>query len=82
MERKSVPSALSKVQGELLDCVGVVKGEISDTLVLLEGFIDDNEGKVTKEQLEMLLHKMRVVALTCRGVQDYILEIDCPNRKL
>ena len=82
MERKSVPSAMGKVQEELLDCVGVVKGEISDTLLLLEQYIDDNGDTVSKEKLKVLLKKMRVVALTCRGVQDYILEIDCPNRKL
>ena len=73
---------MGKVQEELLDCVGVVKGEISDTLLLLEQYIDDNGDTVSKEKLEVLLKKMRVVALTCHGVQDYILEIDCPNRKL
>ena len=82
MERKSVQSAVSKVQQELLDCVSVVKGEISDTLVLLEGYLDDNRDTVPKEKLEILLHKLKVVALTSHGVQDYILEIDCPNRKL
>ena len=84
-ERKSVPSApsaVSKVQEELLDCVRVVKGEIVDTLLLLESYIEDNGATISKEQLEILLRKMRVVALTSRSVHDYILEIDSPKRKL
>ena len=78
----STPSAVSKVQEELLDCVRVVKGEIVDTLLLLESYIEDNGTTISKEQLEILLRKMRVVALTSRGVHDYILEIDSPKRKL
>ena len=73
---------MNRVQEELIDCVVVLKGEISDTLVLLDGCMEDRAQSVPKEKLEILLKKMRVVALTCCGVQDYILELDCPNRKL
>ena len=83
MSRKSIPvSNLGKLQLELLDCVGIVKDEISNVLVLLQQFIDDSGPEVDYDKLEILFKKMQKAALECRGVQDYILEIDRPERKL
>ena len=47
MSRKSIPvSNLGKLQLELLDCVGIVKDEISNILVLLQQFIDKSGPEV------------------------------------
>ena len=58
-ERKSNLNEMAKLQHELLDYMGIVKGEISDTVVLLEQFLDDSydKGGPTHNELEKLLKK-------------------------
>ena len=78
-ERKTSVANVPNIQFELLDCIGIVKGEISDVLVLLEQYIDDNADTAECETLETILTKLNTVVLLSRGVQDYILEIDSPS---
>ena len=60
MLQKSVPvSNLGKLQLELLDCVGIVKYEISDILVLLQEFINNSGPEVDYDKLEILLKKCK-----------------------
>ena len=81
-ERKSEWSEISRVQSELLDCIACTKDEISDCLVLLNQYLEDNSNMAEYEKLETLHRKLRMVTLFCCSVQDYILEIDSPNRRL
>ena len=82
---KSTPSAssaspnLPKVQHKLIECIDIVKSQITDVLKILQDYIDEN---VNVEQLEVLLRKLKTVALLSRGVQDYIFEIDSPKPQL
>ena len=81
-ERKSERSHISRVQSEMLDCIACTKDEISDCLVLLQQYLEDNSDMVEYEKLETLHRKLRTVALLCRCVQDYILKIDSPDHRL
>ena len=81
-ECKTLVGNVPNIQSELLDCIGIVKGEISDVLVLLKHYIDDNVDSADHETLETILTKLKTVALLLRGVQDYILEIDSPTHCL
>ena len=83
-QRKSNVNEIAKVQHELLDYMGIMEGEISNAVVLLEQFIDKSydKGGPTHDELEKLLKKVQKAALAARGVQDYILEIDSPHRRL
>ena len=81
-ERKSERSHIGRVQSEMLDCIACTKDEISDCLVLLQQYLEDNSNTAEYEKLENLHRKLRTVALLCRSIQDYILEIDCPDHRL
>ena len=83
-KRKSNVNEIAKVQHELLDYMDIVKGEISDAVVLLEQFMEESydKGGPTHDELEKLLKKVQKAALAARGVQDYILEIDSPDCRL
>ena len=87
-DRKSTPLAsssspnLPNVQQELIECIDIVKTEITDVLKILQDYINDKSDKVNVEQLEVLLRKLKTVALLSRGVQDYIFEIDAPKPQL
>ena len=74
-ERKSEWSEITRVQSEMLDCIACTKDEISDCLMLLQQYLEDNSDTAEYEKLETLHKKLRMVALLCCGVQDYILEI-------
>ena len=87
-DRKSTPSAssacpnLPKVQHKLIECIDIVKSEITDVLKILQDYIDENSENVNVEQLEVLLRKLKTIALLWRGVQDYIFEIDALKPQL
>ena len=82
VERKPERSHISRVQSEMLDCIACTKDKISDCLILLQHYLEDNSDTAEYEKLETLHRKLRTVALLCHGIQDYILEIDSPDHRL
>ena len=84
-DRKSTPlassasSSLPKVQHELIECIDIVKSEITNVLKILQDYINENSENVNVEQLKVLLRKLKTITLLSRGVQDYIFEIDAPE---
>ena len=74
---KSAPTTsatpnIPNIQHELLECINIVKSKITEVLKIMKDYINEHADTVDIEKLEVLLRKLKMVALLSIGVQDYI----------